>query len=107
MRLTNDGQIGNVGLFRTMRLNDSSPDNFSRQRVEIGGRVVEVRLAKDGREELFIDDRPYGFFKVGNTYSLEVDAYAPPHRTLMDAARFYVERLAATADKRRGRDELP
>ena len=61
---------------------------------DVNGHRIECRKIKDF-EEVTIDGEPVAFFRVGKSYSLELDAYSPEQPTLLDAAQAYAKRLPA------------
>lgn len=63
-------------------------------RIEVGGHEIAVRGAPGVDEELWIDGERRQFFVTSGGYHLLDDAYRPPEKTLIDAARAYIERRA-------------
>ena len=63
------------------------------ERVEFAGHVIECRALGD-REELRIDGNSIRVLRSDNGYNVYDDAYVPPHLTLMEAAKAYVEKLS-------------
>ena len=67
-------------------------DDESWKTEEVDGHTVEYRKIAD-LEEVRIDGRPMQYFRVGDDYQLEANAYAPAQPTLMEAACAFAEAL--------------
>lgn len=70
----------------------ASSDEPRVEKHKVEGRTVEIRKRGDA-EELWIDGVRHRFFVNADGYRLHENAYAPPTKTLLDAARAYLERL--------------
>ena len=64
---------------------------------EVGGHAIEYRKVGD-LETVTIDGGQAPFFRVGDDYQLESNAYAPEQPTLLKAAKAYVATLPARND---------
>jgi hypothetical protein len=61
------------------------------ERHQIEGHAVEIRKYAE-KEELWIDGVRRKFFANQHGYILFDDAFVPPHKTLLDAVKAYLEK---------------
>lgn len=71
------------------RKKDVKPEVETR---EVEGHEIEYRRVGD-REEVRIDGELMPFFRVGDSYQLEANAYAPEKPTLLDAAEAFAKTI--------------
>ena len=75
----------------------TNDDNSDIKTKDVNGHRIECRKISD-IEEVTIDGEPFSFFRVGEDYTLELDAYTPNQPTLILAAEQYAKQLPAVND---------
>jgi hypothetical protein len=70
---------------------EREPTEPSIEKHSVEGRSVEIRK-REGKEELWIDGVRRRFFVTEDGYTLHADAYAPPQKSLLQAAKVYLRK---------------
>ncbi len=68
------------------------------EKHKIEGHSVEIRKRK-GKEELWIDGVRRRFFVTEDGYNLHEDAYALPQKSLLEAAKHYLDKTSGKAER--------
>ena len=63
----------------------------STEKHTVEGHAVEIRKT-DTEQELWIDGKRARFFATRDGYTMHADAYAPPHKSLLEAAKHYLKK---------------
>ena len=60
------------------------------EKHEIAGRRVEIHKIED-KEQLWIDGVQHKYSVTPDGYNLHADAYVPPHNSLLEAVKSYLD----------------